>query len=116
MECVDQNTEYQLEDMIAESSTKNSKKSFTKLNAKAIPYTSKGKGYPSQSPISHLRCKVFKVVQKKNIHKLITYYKNCADLDKTINIKLNLQEFKNVWIRYFSSQLSRDHNRPSKNG
>uniref|UniRef100_U9UK72 Uncharacterized protein n=1 Tax=Rhizophagus irregularis (strain DAOM 181602 / DAOM 197198 / MUCL 43194) TaxID=747089 RepID=U9UK72_RHIID len=44
MECVDQNTEYQLEDMIAESSTKSSKKSFTKLNAKAIPYTSKGKG------------------------------------------------------------------------
>ncbi|CAB4422512.1 unnamed protein product [Rhizophagus irregularis] len=40
----DQNTKHQSEDVIAESSTKNSKKSSTKLNAKAIPYTPKGKG------------------------------------------------------------------------
>ncbi|GBC13175.1 hypothetical protein GLOIN_2v1762074 [Rhizophagus irregularis DAOM 181602=DAOM 197198] len=40
----DQNNEHLLEDVIAESSTKNSKKSSTKLNAKAIPYTPKGKG------------------------------------------------------------------------
>ncbi|CAB4424949.1 unnamed protein product [Rhizophagus irregularis] len=40
----DQNIEHQSsEDVIAESSTKNSKKSFTKLNAKATPYTPKGK-------------------------------------------------------------------------
>ncbi|CAB4421092.1 unnamed protein product [Rhizophagus irregularis] len=39
----DQNTEHQSEDVIAESSTKNSEKSFTKLNAKAIPYTQKEK-------------------------------------------------------------------------
>ncbi|GET51755.1 hypothetical protein GLOIN_2v1774607 [Rhizophagus irregularis DAOM 181602=DAOM 197198] len=30
----------------------------------------------SQSPISHLGCKAFKVVQKKSTSKLITYYKN----------------------------------------
>ncbi|PKC01899.1 hypothetical protein RhiirA5_426007 [Rhizophagus irregularis] len=40
----DQNIEHQSEDVIAESSTKNSKKSVTKLNAKATPYTLKGKG------------------------------------------------------------------------
>ncbi|PKC04770.1 hypothetical protein RhiirA5_421802 [Rhizophagus irregularis] len=40
----DQNTEYQSEDVIAESSTKNSKKNSTKLNAKAIPYIPKEKG------------------------------------------------------------------------
>ncbi|CAB4426038.1 unnamed protein product [Rhizophagus irregularis] len=39
-----QNTEYQSEEVIAESSTKNSKKSSTKLNVKARPYTLKGKG------------------------------------------------------------------------
>ncbi|CAB4482202.1 unnamed protein product [Rhizophagus irregularis] len=39
----DQNTEYQLKEVIAESSTKNSKKSFTKLNTKAILYTPKEK-------------------------------------------------------------------------
>ncbi|EXX76696.1 hypothetical protein RirG_030740 [Rhizophagus irregularis DAOM 197198w] len=39
----DQNTEHQLEDVIAESSTKNSKQSSTKLNVKTIPYTPKGK-------------------------------------------------------------------------
>lgn len=33
----DQNTEHQSKDMIPESSTKNSKQSSTKLNAKAIP-------------------------------------------------------------------------------
>ncbi|PKB92950.1 hypothetical protein RhiirA5_442842 [Rhizophagus irregularis] len=33
----DQNIEYQSKDVIAESSTKNSKKSYTKLNAKNIP-------------------------------------------------------------------------------
>ncbi|UZO15066.1 uncharacterized protein OCT59_006502 [Rhizophagus irregularis] len=38
----DQNTEHQLENVMAESLTKNSK-SFTKLNAKAISYTPKGK-------------------------------------------------------------------------
>ncbi|EXX60826.1 hypothetical protein RirG_176410 [Rhizophagus irregularis DAOM 197198w] len=41
----DQNTEHQSKDMIPESSTKNSKKSSTKLNTKAIPYTPKGKGH-----------------------------------------------------------------------
>ncbi|CAB4426698.1 unnamed protein product [Rhizophagus irregularis] len=40
----DQNTEHQSMNVIAESSTKNSKKSSTKLNAKATPYTPKGKG------------------------------------------------------------------------
>ncbi|CAB4427890.1 unnamed protein product [Rhizophagus irregularis] len=40
----DQNTEHQSENVTAESSTKNSKKSSTKLNAKAVPYTPKGKG------------------------------------------------------------------------
>ncbi|CAB4429823.1 unnamed protein product [Rhizophagus irregularis] len=39
----DQNTEHQLEDVIAESSTKNSKKNFTKLNIKAIPIPQKEK-------------------------------------------------------------------------
>ncbi|CAB4433911.1 unnamed protein product [Rhizophagus irregularis] len=39
----DQNTEYQSEDVIAESSIKNSKKSFTKLNVKAISYIPKEK-------------------------------------------------------------------------
>ncbi|CAB5383285.1 unnamed protein product [Rhizophagus irregularis] len=40
----DQNTKHQLEDVIAKSLTKNSKTSSTKLNAKATPYTPKGKG------------------------------------------------------------------------
>ncbi|CAB4404109.1 unnamed protein product [Rhizophagus irregularis] len=40
----DQNTEHQSEDVIAESSIKNSSKSSTKLNAKAVPYIPKGKG------------------------------------------------------------------------
>ncbi|CAB4430144.1 unnamed protein product [Rhizophagus irregularis] len=41
----DQNTKHQSEDVIVESSTKNSKKNSTKLNAKATPYTPKGKGH-----------------------------------------------------------------------
>ncbi|CAB4444737.1 unnamed protein product [Rhizophagus irregularis] len=44
MELNDQNTEHQSEDVIAETLTKNSSKSYTKLNAKAISYTLKGKG------------------------------------------------------------------------
>ncbi|CAB4393964.1 unnamed protein product [Rhizophagus irregularis] len=39
----DQNTEHQLGDVIAESSTKNYKKNSIKLNAKAISYIPKGK-------------------------------------------------------------------------
>ncbi|GET51754.1 hypothetical protein GLOIN_2v1774860 [Rhizophagus irregularis DAOM 181602=DAOM 197198] len=39
----DQNTKHQSENVIAESSTKNSKKSSTKLNAKAIPILQKEK-------------------------------------------------------------------------
>ncbi|CAB4421244.1 unnamed protein product [Rhizophagus irregularis] len=201
----DQNTEHQSEDVIAESSTKNSEKSFTKLNAKAIPYTQKEKDvlsknyeikrkvsdskalpakkkqqrappkeiqsvmtgydpvlkdnvqkitlydisstwtsmsgkereqfqavvkdipgtittsmlYPSdssQSPISHLGCKAFKVVQEKSTCKLITYYKNWADLNKITNTKMNLQEYEGVWTRYFSSQLSKGHNRSPRSG
>ncbi|GBC20179.2 hypothetical protein GLOIN_2v1796889 [Rhizophagus irregularis DAOM 181602=DAOM 197198] len=44
----DQNTEHQLENVMAESLTKNSK-SFTKLNAKAISYTPKGKDVLSKT-------------------------------------------------------------------
>lgn len=45
MEYDDQNIEHQLKDMISESSTKNFKKSSTKLNVKAILYTPKEKGW-----------------------------------------------------------------------
>ena len=38
-----QNNKHQSEDVIPESSTKNSKMSSTKLNAKAVPYTLRGK-------------------------------------------------------------------------
>ncbi|CAB4382628.1 unnamed protein product [Rhizophagus irregularis] len=41
----DLNTEHQLEDVIPKSSTKNFRQSFTKLNAKATPYTPKEKGH-----------------------------------------------------------------------
>lgn len=41
----DQNIEYQSKDMISESSTKNFKKSSTKLNIKAILYTPKEKSW-----------------------------------------------------------------------
>ncbi|CAB4373646.1 unnamed protein product [Rhizophagus irregularis] len=41
----DQNIEHQSEDVIAKSSTKNSKKSTIKLNVKAVPYIPKGKGH-----------------------------------------------------------------------
>ncbi|CAB4434701.1 unnamed protein product [Rhizophagus irregularis] len=44
VELDDQNTEHQSKDVIAKSSTKNFKKSHTKLNAKATPYTPRGKG------------------------------------------------------------------------
>ncbi|CAB4378037.1 unnamed protein product [Rhizophagus irregularis] len=43
MKLNDQNTEHQLEDVIAESSIKNSSKSYTKLNIKAILYILKEK-------------------------------------------------------------------------
>ncbi|GBC26703.2 uncharacterized protein OCT59_020840 [Rhizophagus irregularis] len=65
---------------------------------------------PSQSPISHLECKAFKVVQEKCTRKLIMYYKNWADLDKITNTKLNLHEYEGVWTRYFSPQLSKSRN------
>ncbi|PKB94821.1 hypothetical protein RhiirA5_437980 [Rhizophagus irregularis] len=29
------------------------------------------------------------------------YYENWADLDKIINFKLNLEEYEDVWTRYF---------------
>ncbi|PKC17139.1 hypothetical protein RhiirA5_406173 [Rhizophagus irregularis] len=44
---------------------------------------------PSQLPISYLGCKAF---------------------------KLNLQEYEGVWIRYFSPQLFKGHNRPPRSG
>ncbi|PKY57389.1 hypothetical protein RhiirA4_478416 [Rhizophagus irregularis] len=69
---------------------------------------------PFQLPISHLGYKAFKVVQEKSTYKLITYYKNWADLDKITNTKLNLQEYEG--IRYFTSQLSKDRNQLPRSG
>ncbi|PKK62923.1 hypothetical protein RhiirC2_789646 [Rhizophagus irregularis] len=69
---------------------------------------------PIQSPLSHLECKTFKVVQKKSTCKLIMYYKNWVDLEKIMNTKLNLQEYESVWTRYFSPQLSKSRNRSLK--
>ncbi|POG81017.1 hypothetical protein GLOIN_2v1763623 [Rhizophagus irregularis DAOM 181602=DAOM 197198] len=174
----DQNIKHQSEDVIPEFSTKNSIKSSTKLNAKAIPYTQKEKdelarinvikrtasdskaqlakkkqqcappkeiqsvmtGYdpvlkdnaimkdlpknittsmlypsnPTQSPLSHLECKTFKIVQEKSTCKIIMYYKNWVDLEKIMNTKLNLQEYEGVWTRYFLPQLSKSRNRSLK--
>ncbi|CAB4407451.1 unnamed protein product [Rhizophagus irregularis] len=55
----DQNTEHQSEDVIAESSTKNSKLSSTKLNAKVVPYTQKEKDVLSRlrNSLQELRCR-----------------------------------------------------------
>ncbi|CAB4478167.1 unnamed protein product [Rhizophagus irregularis] len=75
--------------------------------------------YPSdifQSPISHLGCKAFKVIQEKSTRKFIMYYENWADLDKITNTKLNLQEYEGVWIRYFSPQLSKGRNQSPRSG
>src|SRR3954454_7069242 len=68
----------------------------------------------TQSPISYLGCKYFKIVQERKTRKLITYYESWADLDKVTGKDINIQEFTGVWQRYFSPQLSRGRNRPPR--
>src|SRR3954463_11237436 len=46
----------------------------------------------TQSPISYLGCKCFKIVQERNTQKLITYYKRWEDVDKVIGKEINLQK------------------------
>ena len=50
----------------------------------------------SQSSISPLKCKAFKVVQDSNTRKLIMYFENWAKLDKVINTTFNFQEFTGI--------------------
>ena len=37
-------------------------------------------------------------------------------MDRITNTKLNLQEYEDVWTRYFSPQLSKDRNRSPRSG
>uniref|UniRef100_U9UW29 Uncharacterized protein n=1 Tax=Rhizophagus irregularis (strain DAOM 181602 / DAOM 197198 / MUCL 43194) TaxID=747089 RepID=U9UW29_RHIID len=60
----------------------------------------------AQSLLSFTDCKAFKIIQNKRQLKLIMYYQLWVDLDKVTNIKFNFQEYKDIWIRYFTLFLN----------
>jgi hypothetical protein len=51
------------------------------------------------------RYKAFKLIQNKDIYKLITYYELWADLDKVFGKAFSLDEFTGDWKRYFTPNL-----------
>src|SRR4051812_24791872 len=75
-----------------ESSTKEGKRTISGCSQRLTLYSEN----PIQSPISSLGCKYFKIVQKRNIWKLITYYKSWADLDQITDKEINLQKYTSV--------------------
>ncbi|POG57672.1 hypothetical protein GLOIN_2v1791484 [Rhizophagus irregularis DAOM 181602=DAOM 197198] len=160
-----QNTKYQLEDMIAEFLIKNSKKSSTKLNAKAISYTLKGKGHTVVFGIKYIQIYLKMASRnldissnydvsltppgnrpkKNNVTKCTTsdsktqpvkkkqQYATPKKIQSTVVIDLSetiitsmlypsdpFQSPYPIWdtklLRYFTPQLSKDHNQSPRSG
>jgi hypothetical protein len=66
---------------------------------------------PTHSIFTPLGCKAFKLIQDQGTHKLITYYKTWADLEKVIGKPFSLDEVLYLQLEIKKEMLSEGNSR-----